>query len=639
MLKLKSALELTPEELLTRYPPIRKMGREPMMYSLYSPEVHGKGGDPDLLYPEPNTCYVVEQALDQLDAGASLREAAAWLTSQGLETSHVNIRKLWDKYRPDHRRPEQPKSLKLSPAKKKLLHEKRALEARERQIQKSLAKVEAKKQKLSPKPKPKLIPVVKTEDSYDHEAVSSLLLPQQEVIFKPNPGPQTEYLAASEQEVLYGGSAGSGKSYATIADPMRYFDNKNFNGLILRRTNDELRELIWKSKELYPKLFPGARFAEQKSSWSFPAGGHLWMTYLERDDDVMRYHGQAFNYIAFDELTQYPTPFAWNFMRSRLRTTDPNLPLFMRATSNPGGPGHGWVKKMFIDPSPPNVAFPATDLDTGEVIKYPAGHAKAGQPLFYRRFIPARLSDNPYLFADGLYEANLLSLPENQRRQLLEGDWSVADGAAFSEFRTHIHTCDPFKIPSDWLKFRSCDWGYSERQATCVHWYAMDPRNGSLVVYRELYVNKHTGRELAAKIKELEYGENISYGVLDHNAWGSNGAPGPTPAEEMIKAGVRWRKADKGPNSRIASKHRLHELLRVDPISKKPGIIFFNTCRHIIATLPIIPMSKEDDDIDKKFADDHAYDSIRYGIQSRPTIATWDTPRYKFTPSDSIFGY
>ena len=110
--KLKSPLELTPEELLTRYPPIRKMGREPMMYSLYSPEVHGKGGDPDLLYPEPNTCYVVEQALDQLDAGASLREAAAWLTSQGLETSHVNIRKLWDKYRPDHRRPEQPKSLK-----------------------------------------------------------------------------------------------------------------------------------------------------------------------------------------------------------------------------------------------------------------------------------------------------------------------------------------------------------------------------------------------------------------------------------------------------------------------------------------------------------------------------------------------
>lgn len=611
------------------------------MYSGYSERLHGKGGDPDLLYPEPYSCYIFEQTMDQLDAGASLRDAAAWMTSQGLTCSYVNLKKLWDKYRPDHRKPDRPKSLKISPAKQKLLNEKRALAKKEREIKKKLQKVEQRRERLS---KPKLIPkepVFETKsiaDEYNHD-VSSLLSPQQQVLFKPNPGPQTEYLAASEQEVLYGGSAGSGKSYATIADPMRYFDNKNFNGLILRRTNDELRELIWKSKELYPKLFPGAKFAEQKSSWSFPAGGHLWMTYLERDDDVMRYHGQAFCYIAFDELTQYPTPFAWNFMRSRLRTTDPALPLFMRATTNPGGPGHGWVKKMFIDPAPPNVAFPATDLDTGEPILYPPGHLKAGQPLFYRRFIPAKLSDNPYLYNDGMYEANLLSLPENQRRQLLEGDWSVADGAAFSEFRAHIHTCDPFKIPSDWLKFRSCDWGYSERQATCVHWYAVDPRNGSLVVYRELYVNKHTGRELAAKIKELEHDENVSYGVLDHNAWGSNGAPGPTPAEEMIKAGVRWRKADKGPNSRIASKHRLHELLRVDPYSEKPGIIFFNTCRHIIATLPIIPMSKEDDDIDKKFADDHAYDSIRYGIQSRPSISTWDTPRYKFTPSDSIFGY
>ena len=93
---------------------------------------------------------------------------------------------------------------------------------------------------------------------------------QQEIIFQPNPWPQTDFLAASEREVLYGGSAGGGKSFGLLADPMRYFSNPNFNGLILRRTNDELRELIWKSK-LYPKAYPGAKWQEKKSQWVFPS--------------------------------------------------------------------------------------------------------------------------------------------------------------------------------------------------------------------------------------------------------------------------------------------------------------------------------------------------------------------------------
>ena len=94
-----------------------------------------------------------------------------------------------------------------------------------------------------------------------------------------------------------------------------------------------------------------------------------------------------------------------------------------------------WVRKLFLEPAAPNTAFNATDLQTGEKLVYPAGHTKAGQSLFQRRFIPSKLSDNPYLAKDGVYEANLLSLPEHQRRQLLEGDWAVTEGSAFSEFR------------------------------------------------------------------------------------------------------------------------------------------------------------------------------------------------------------
>lgn len=431
-------------------------------------------------------------------------------------------------------------------------------------------------------------------------------------------------------------------SYALLADPMRYFANKNFNGLILRRTNDELRELIWKSQEIYPLAFPGAKWAEKKSQWVFPSGARLWLTYLEREEDVLRYQGQAFSYVGWDELSQHATPFAFNYMRSRLRTTDPTLPVFMRATTNPGGPGHAWVKKMFIDPSPPNTSFIATDIDTGRPLVYPEGHDKAGQPLFHRRFIPAKLKDNPYLYKEGTYEANLLSLPEMQRRQLLEGDWAIAEGAAFPEFKTNTHVIDPYQIPGDWRRFRSCDFGYSSYSA--VHWIAIDPNYETLVVYRELYVSKHTAKELAREILKLERGENIQYGILDSSCWHTRGQTGPSIAEEMIAEGCRWRPSDRTAGARVAGRNRLHELLKVDEDTGKPGILFFNHCRQIIADLQVIPNDpKGSDDIDPRYASDHAYDSIRYAIMSRPRgRSPWDfgnAPVPTWTPADPVMGY
>lgn len=460
------------------------------------------------------------------------------------------------------------------------------------------------------------------------------------VVFQPNPGPQTDFLSAPEQEVLYGGAGGGGKSFAMVADPFRYVNNPNFRGLLVRRTNDELRELISTSKRLYIGADKRNQFLERDKTWVFPSGATLWMSYLESEDDVLRYQGQAFSWIGFDELTQWNSPYAWNYMRSRLRTTTASgLKLYQRATTNPGGPGHAWVKKMFVDPAPANTPFWATDPDTGETLMWPKGHSKEGQPLFKRRFIPATLFDNPYLAEDGLYEANLLSLPEHQRKQLLYGDWDINEGAAFTEFNRNIHVIEPFDIPASWPRFRAADYGYGSY--TGVLWFAVAP-DEQLIVYRELFVSKVTAWDLADMILEIEQEEKIRYGVLDSSLWHNRGDRGPSLAEQMISKGCRWRPADRSKGSRVSGKNEIHRRLQVDEWTGEPRMVFFNTCKNLIAQLPALPLDKNNpEDVDTK-SEDHLYDALRYGVMSRPRsgVFDYDPTRSKgMVIADSTFGY
>lgn len=479
-----------------------------------------------------------------------------------------------------------------------------------------------------------LIPAVIKPAEYDVQKA-------QEIIFQPNPGPQTDFLAATEQEVLYGGAAGGGKSFAMVADPVRYMNNPNFRGLLFRRTTDELRELKSVSKNLYPRAIPGIRWSERDSQWYAPSGATLWMTYLDKDDDVTRYQGQAFSWIGFDELTQWPTPYPWDYLRSRLRSADKSLSLYMRATTNPGGMGHSWVKKTFIDPAPWGKPFWGIDLETGEPLTFPKGHSREGEPLVRRRFIPAKLFDNPYLAEDGMYEANLLTLPEQQRKKLLEGNWDVAEGAAFTEWNRDFHIVDDFPIPDSWVKFRACDYGYSD--GTCIVWIAVDPSTGQLIVYDEMYFNKIVAEEAAEMILDRERGHRIRYGILSWDLWNKRGDPGPSMAEQMIKKGCRWRPSDKSKGSRVAGKNELHRLLRVDE-NGIPGIVFFRSCLNCISYIPMIPLSKTNpEDVDTKWVHDHVYDALRYGIMSRPNRkidwADKDLSAPSYRPADPTFGY
>ena len=464
----------------------------------------------------------------------------------------------------------------------------------------------------------------------------------QDVVFKANEGPQTDFLSSSEREVLYGGAAGGGKSYAMLADPLHGLNNANFSGLLVRHTTEELRELIQKSQELYPRAIPGIKWSERKSQWISPRGGRLWMSYLDKDMDVTRYQGQAFNWIGFDELTQWSSPYAWDYMRSRLRSAySKELGLYMRATTNPGGAGHQWVKKMFIDPSPYNKSFWATNIETGDTITFPKGHTKEGEPLFKRRFIPASLFDNPYLSEGGDYEAMLLSLPEHQRKQLLDGNWDVNEGAAFPEFNRSIHVIDPFKIPQSWSRFRACDYGYGSH--TGVLWLAVSPSD-QLIVYRELYCSKVTATDLADMIINAEQEDGtIRYGVLDSSLWHKRGDTGPSLAEQMNMKGCRWRPSDRSKGSRVAGKNELHRRLQVDEFTDEPRLVFMSTCTNTISQIPALPLDKNNsEDVDTK-SEDHLYDALRYGIMTRPRSSIWDfnpaTQRSGFQASDPTFGY
>ena len=138
---------------------------------------------------------------------------------------------------------------------------------------------------------------------------------------------------------------------------------------------------------------------------------------------------------------------------------------------------------MYIDSRTENVAFPAYDIDTMKPFTWPSGHEKAGQPLFYRKFVPARLTDNPHLMADGQYEGHVAFAPRSERKRLLEGDWDVAEGAAFPEFSRARHVVEHFELPTNWPRIRAADYGYASPSA--VLWGAIDWDN-NIWIYREV---------------------------------------------------------------------------------------------------------------------------------------------------------
>lgn len=233
---------------------------------------------------------------------------------------------------------------------------------------------------------------------------------------------QSAFLAASEDEVLYGGAAGGGKTDALVIDALglqhKAIDHPDYRALILRRTYPELAEVVDRTKAIYPHVCRGSVYVD--GEWRFPSGARIEFGYLDRDADTQRYQSRQFQWIGWEELAQWPSPYSYTYMLSRLRRPDRmDIPCYCRATCNPDGMGARWIAERWqIQPS-------------GESTRH---ETKVGDRTFSLRFIASRLDDNPHLAKTG-YREQLMRLPDDIRHALLDGRWDAptVQGAIYAE--------------------------------------------------------------------------------------------------------------------------------------------------------------------------------------------------------------
>ena len=429
--------------------------------------------------------------------------------------------------------------------------------------------------------------------------------------------------------MFYGGAAGGGKSDFLLGDFLQDVEvyGPAWRGILFRRTYPELQELIERSHELY--AVTGAEWNVAGKIWRWPNGAMLRFAYLESDTDKFRYQGHQYTWIGWDELTQWANDKAYRYLRSRLRSAQFVPYKRIRATANPGGAGHHWVKDYFVAWAPGGYTI-KRDPETGHRLL----------------FIPAKLTDNRLLEAADPGYANRLKGVGSAAyvASLLHGSWDVVDGAFFDCWSNRL-VLRPSSLPEQWIRFRSADWGSASPFA--VHWWAVvndDWRHpdgqklprGSIVCYREWYGSenpaasgssglKMTAEQVGQGIVRLErHDPKLSYGVIDPSAFKEDGGPsiGERVNNELIaKQLAAFHDAD---NTRIAKVGAIGgwDQLRARIIGQEdtPAIYFFSTSVAAIRTIPSLQHDPENvEDLDTN-SEDHAADSVRYACMSRPYL-------------------
>lgn len=371
--------------------------------------------------------------------------------------------------------------------------------------------------------------------------------------WKPNKK-QAEFLSlpTSIFEAFYGGGAGSGKSEVLLAYPLihRWHENPKFKQVFMRRTFPELRNEIVPRSEILYKPF-GAKLNRSEMVWTFPSGARVFLGHCENESDVSKYDSMEINLYTPDELTSFIEYIYLYVGYTRVRTSDKTLPAIIRAAGMPGGVGHSFVKKRFVDPAPQG----------GKIIVGKGGNK--------RIFIFATQADNPYI--DPQYKNKLEGLPEAEKQAKLYGSFDAYLGQVFEEFRDRrypdepdnaLHVIDPFEIPEWWPKIVVGDWGFAAM--TWIGYAAISP-DRRVYIYREQWWRKTKIEEWAPFVREYVAAENPRRVIFCKSAGQDRGQE--HTIQQQIESALE-RPIDltsNNPGSRIATKSLIHEYLRWKP--------------------------------------------------------------------------
>lgn len=431
---------------------------------------------------------------------------------------------------------------------------------------------------------------------------------------------QQMFINSNCDEVLFGGAAGGGKSYAQIIDAflfaLKYEGSKQ---LLLRRTFPELkRSLILTALTLYPQTI--AKYNESDKKWKFKNGSIIEFGYCDSENDVTLYQSAEYDCIRFDELTHF-TEFQYTYLISRIRGVN-NFPKQIKCSTNPGSIGHSWVKGKFIDNKLPERIY-TDDFNRTSV------------------FIPAKVQENKFLMeSDPNYIKRLEQLPENQRKALLYGEWDIFEGQYFTEFKKDIHVIEPFVIPDEWFRYVSIDYGLDMLAA---YWYAIDTQK-NVYVYKELYEKNLIISEAARRLKEVNGTDKVKIKYAPPDLENRRQDTGKSAFDIFAEHGEILTRAD---NRRVDGWLAVKEFLKVCEVRdeqtgdtlKTSKLKIFSNCVNLIRCLPQVQMDeKNPNDVDTEPHElSHSVDSLRYFcvMNSQATVikqsrvsAGWYDPSY-----------
>lgn len=444
-------------------------------------------------------------------------------------------------------------------------------------------------------------------------------------------------------DILYGGAKGGGKSFLfrwlfcvmTKCAPgmLCYLFRRQYDELINNHMEGPDSFHVMLQHEIRTRQC--AIVGKQVRWWH---GARIFLRHMQLEKHKYRYQGVEMHAAAFDEATQFTeTQIRYVLMSVRHGSWRPppelgplgqRLPLWLFG-ANPGGVGHDFIKARYVDLGPYRIVRGTEKGDGGTD----------------RQFIPARAEDNPELMRNDPHYLARLEVGGDPVlvRAMKEGDWTIVAGSMFGEvWRTEKmdedgqiiewHVMKPRLIPVGWPLWRGGDDGFANPAA--VYWLTQDPDTDTIYVVSEIYQSGLTGPELGERvmrrdreIKMLDAANGRAVlnteplqGSYDSNAWVETGRANEiSRGDQMNRMGCRWKPVVKGPGSRVARVQNLHRLLRPNKKEggRRPGIVFFETCRGAIDTIPKIQRDEDDREDVSEESQLHAFDGVTYGTQHR----------------------